>query len=84
MFDYDPANDNLLPCEDIGLSFFKGDILEVSHFFFDQELGQVILKVALLFFLENYIGILSVDCLHLQKDGVLYIFFFLETDCQLV
>ena len=30
MFDYDPANDNLLPCQDIGLSFKRGDILEVS------------------------------------------------------
>jgi len=31
MFDYDPANDNLLPCQDIGLSFFKGDILEIVN-----------------------------------------------------
>lgn len=31
MFDYDPANDNLLPCQDIGLSFCRGDILEVGN-----------------------------------------------------
>ena len=30
MFDYDPAQDNLLPCRDIGLPFQRGDILEVS------------------------------------------------------
>ena len=38
MFDYDPANDNLLPCQDIGLSFFKGDILEVSIFFLSFQI----------------------------------------------
>ena len=29
MFDYEPAKDNLLPCQDIGLIFKKGDVLEV-------------------------------------------------------
>ena len=32
MFDYDPAIDNLLPCQDIGLSFRRGDVLEVRNF----------------------------------------------------
>jgi len=31
VFDYDPANDNLLPCQDIGLTFCKGDILEIVN-----------------------------------------------------
>ena len=31
MFDYDPGQDNLLPCKDIGLAFQRGDILEVSR-----------------------------------------------------
>ena len=32
MFDYEPAKDNLLPCQDIGLIFKKGDVLEVKLF----------------------------------------------------
>ena len=31
MFDYDPAKDNLLPCQDIGLIFKKGDVLEIVN-----------------------------------------------------
>ena len=31
MFDYQPDEDNLLPCRDIGLTFKHGDILEVSR-----------------------------------------------------
>lgn len=30
MFDYNPEDDNLLPCQDIGLRFKHGDILEVG------------------------------------------------------
>jgi hypothetical protein len=33
MFDYNPENDNLLPCQDIGLPFKHGDILEVRGTF---------------------------------------------------
>ena len=29
LFSYDPANDHLLPCQDIGLSFNYGDVMEV-------------------------------------------------------
>jgi hypothetical protein len=32
MFDYNPENDHLLPCQDIGLQFKRGDILEVRAF----------------------------------------------------
>lgn len=31
LFDYDPTMDNLLPCQDIGLSFKKGDILQIIN-----------------------------------------------------
>ena len=30
-FDYDPTGDNLLPCQDIGLSFKRGDILQIIN-----------------------------------------------------
>ncbi|KAJ0181678.1 hypothetical protein K1T71_002400 [Dendrolimus kikuchii] len=30
LFDYDPKDDTLLPCKEIGLEFKKGDILQVS------------------------------------------------------
>ena len=30
LFDYDPSNDELLPCKEIGLSFSSGDILQIS------------------------------------------------------
>ena len=30
LFDYNPENDNLLPCQDIGLPFSHGDIMEVK------------------------------------------------------
>jgi hypothetical protein len=36
MFDYNPENDNLLPCQDIGLQFKQGDILEVR--FIEEKL----------------------------------------------
>ncbi|CRK87482.1 CLUMA_CG001283, isoform A [Clunio marinus] len=29
LFDYDPTNDELLPCKQIGLSFLNGDILQI-------------------------------------------------------
>lgn len=29
LFDYDPSTDALLPCQDIGLPFSRGDILQV-------------------------------------------------------
>ncbi|XP_055601100.1 protein PALS2-like isoform X3 [Uranotaenia lowii] len=31
LFDYDPAEDNLLPCQEIGLSFQRGDILQIIN-----------------------------------------------------
>eukprot|EP00095_Tigriopus_kingsejongensis_P003278 maker-scaffold675_size187964-snap-gene-0.31 protein:Tk03278 transcript:maker-scaffold675_size187964-snap-gene-0.31-mRNA-1 annotation:"maguk p55 subfamily member 6" len=31
MFDYNPGDDNLLPCQDIGLPFRHGDILEIVN-----------------------------------------------------
>ncbi|XP_055632984.1 protein PALS2 isoform X2 [Toxorhynchites rutilus septentrionalis] len=31
LFDYDPAEDNLLPCQDIGLPFQRGDILQIIN-----------------------------------------------------
>lgn len=31
LFDYDPNEDTLLPCKEIGLKFNKGDILQVSN-----------------------------------------------------
>lgn len=32
LFDYDPTDDTLIPCKEIGLSFKKGEILQVSHY----------------------------------------------------
>lgn len=32
LFDYDPKEDTLLPCKEIGLEFKKGDILQVSQY----------------------------------------------------
>lgn len=29
LFDYDPTEDNLIPCKEIGVSFKHGDILQV-------------------------------------------------------
>ncbi|XP_063234636.1 protein PALS2 isoform X2 [Bacillus rossius redtenbacheri] len=31
LFDYDPAEDSLLPCKDIGLPFKKGDVLQIMN-----------------------------------------------------
>uniref|UniRef100_A0A8D8BZC5 MAGUK p55 subfamily member 6 n=1 Tax=Culex pipiens TaxID=7175 RepID=A0A8D8BZC5_CULPI len=31
LFDYDPTEDNLLPCQEIGLSFQRGDILQIIN-----------------------------------------------------
>lgn len=30
-FDYDPANDNLIPCREAGMAFSKGDILQIVN-----------------------------------------------------
>lgn len=30
-FDYDPANDNLIPCKEAGLQFSSGDILQIVN-----------------------------------------------------
>jgi len=30
LFSYDPAEDSLLPCKEIGLTFRHGDILQVQ------------------------------------------------------
>lgn len=38
LFDYDPHEDTLLPCKEIGLVFKKGDILQVKHFNYDQNI----------------------------------------------
>lgn len=31
LFDYNPKDDTLLPCKEIGLSFSKGDILQIVN-----------------------------------------------------
>ena len=31
LFDYDPTNDEYVPCEELGLTFRKGDILEILN-----------------------------------------------------
>lgn len=31
LYDYDPETDNLLPCQEIGLSFASGDILQILN-----------------------------------------------------
>ena len=31
LFDYDPTNDDMLPCEELGLNFRKGDVLEILN-----------------------------------------------------
>lgn len=33
LFDYDPKEDTLLPCKEIGLEFKRGDILQVSFIY---------------------------------------------------
>lgn len=33
LFDYDPSEDNLIPCKEIGVTFKHGDILQVSIIF---------------------------------------------------
>lgn len=30
-FDYNPANDNLIPCREAGMAFAKGDILQIVN-----------------------------------------------------
>lgn len=30
-FDYDPANDNLIPCREAGMAFKRGDILQIVN-----------------------------------------------------
>lgn len=30
-YDYDPANDNLIPCKEAGLKFYTGDILQIVN-----------------------------------------------------
>lgn len=30
-FDYDPANDNLIPCREAGMAFKKGDVLQIVN-----------------------------------------------------
>ena len=36
LFDYDPMEDSLLPCKDIGLPFKNGDILQVMVLFYSK------------------------------------------------
>lgn len=31
LYDYDPQNDDYLPCEELGLSFRKGDLIEILN-----------------------------------------------------
>lgn len=31
LFDYDPAEDNLVPCQELGLAFQRGDILQIIN-----------------------------------------------------
>ena len=30
-FDYNPANDNLIPCREAGMAFKRGDILQIVN-----------------------------------------------------
>lgn len=30
-FDYNPANDNLIPCREAGMAFTKGDVLQIVN-----------------------------------------------------
>lgn len=30
-FDYNPTNDNLIPCREAGMAFAKGDILQIVN-----------------------------------------------------
>lgn len=32
LYDYEPNDDTLLPCKEIGLPFLRGDILQVNMF----------------------------------------------------
>jgi len=40
LFDYDHSTDSYIPCEELGLSFMKGDILEILNQN-DQDWWQV-------------------------------------------
>lgn len=49
LFDYDPEDDTLLPCKEIGLPFQYGDILQVSiEFSFDSCIYSWFMKIHLL------------------------------------
>lgn len=37
LFDYEPEEDTLLPCKEIGLPFKYGDILQVSLLFLNNQ-----------------------------------------------
>ncbi len=41
LFDYDPNEDTLLPCKEIGLGFSHGDILQVSFCFFQNVFSEI-------------------------------------------
>jgi hypothetical protein len=49
LYNYDPVEDSLLPCSDIGLEFKQGDILQVRPFSafkkFDPELRAIFLDL---------------------------------------
>lgn len=42
LFDYDPAEDTLLPCKEIGLGFSHGDILQVLFLNFYLSLNYFV------------------------------------------
>ena len=42
LFSYNPETDNLLPCQDIGLSFNYGDVMEVGNGIILREMSELI------------------------------------------
>lgn len=66
LFDYEPEEDTLLPCKEIGLPFQYGDILQVSFIANFYQFGDnyrkkisIFSNVNLLF--EYFLGILNRD-----------------------
>lgn len=78
LFDYDPKDDTLLPCRELGLPFSQGDILLVSHSYFSYKTLSVRLIVSSKLFnflvsnfiIKNYndltfhLGVKISDCFH--------------------
>jgi hypothetical protein len=59
-FDYDPLDDDLIPCAQAGIAFRTGDILQVSKFMciFFKLLSQFSLTLKLLPVFLNMYGVI--------------------------